>query len=75
MNDWDHQRQCTINGIIEISSEEASYNRSFRLFGTLAAMCINMKGHVNASATEVYNNIMNNPSKYPKLKDAAIHSM
>ena len=73
--DWDHHREYTINGIIEISREEASSDRSFRLFSTLAEMSFDRTLYDNASALDVYNNIINNPIKYPSLRDAAIHCM
>ena len=70
------QREYTINEIIEISREEASSGRNQRLFYTIfMKMCIDMKLHDNASALDVYNNIINNPIKYPSLRDAAIHCM
>ena len=64
----DHQ--YTIIDFIRISSEGGS-----NLFDSLARMCADMKLHGNASALNVYNAIINNPSEYPTLKDAAIHSM
>ena len=66
-DDWDHQRQYNINEIIEI--------RNYNLFDILVEMCVDMELHGNASAAEVYNNIINNPSNYPSLTDAAIYSM
>ena len=80
-NDWNHQYQynivnTTINEIIESSREEASDRRYEPLFNvTLGRICVDMKVHDNASALDVYNNIINNPSEYPTLTDAAIDSM
>ena len=38
MNNWDHQREYSINEIIEISREEASFSRNFNLVNILAEM-------------------------------------
>ena len=65
--DWDHQRQYTIDEIIEFSGLEAC---SF-----LVKICVDMKVHRNASALDVYNVIITNPSEYPSLTNAAIDSM
>ena len=65
--DWDHQRQYTIDEIIEFSGLEAC---SF-----LVEICVDMELHRNAFALDVYNVIITNPNNYHKLKDAAIHSM
>ena len=73
--DWDHQRVYSINEIIKISREEDSVGRNRSLFESLARICIDMKLHGNASALNVYYNIIYNPSEYPELKEAAIHSM
>ena len=58
IDDWDHQRQYTINNIIEISRKEASLKRNRRLFFfTLAEMSVDMQVYDNASALAVYNDI------------------
>ena len=38
-------------------------------------MCVDMKVHGNPYALYVYDNIINNPYRYPELKDAVIHSV
>ena len=40
----------------------------------MADMCVDMRLH-NASALDVYDAIINNPSNYPTLKDAVIDSL
>ena len=73
--DWDHQHDYSINEIIEISCQEASDDRNILLFDRLAEICVDMKLYGNASALDVYETIINNPSDYQSLTDAAIHCM